>query len=81
MRLRKRSLAVAMATFFGGAMLFQTSGGISGCTTFAAQGGLIGFNFCGLLDCTGGFLFSPCGNPTTADDDLLQDCPTPTNAV
>lgn len=48
------------------------------CFTFAAQTGVMGIDFCSLFDCQNGILgglIRPCGDPTTAEDDLFADCP------
>lgn len=39
---------------------------------------LAGIDFCSIIgpNCVFG-PFAPCGDPTTADDDLLFDCPAP----
>lgn len=74
MRRTTKRLTTAAALALSGGMLFQT-GGVQGCTTFAAQGAVSAVNFCLLFDCNGGLLVRPCGDPATNVDDILQDCP------
>lgn len=43
-----------------------------------AEGALTSIDFCYIFDCQGGFLggaIQPCGDPTTAADDIFVDCP------
>lgn len=60
------------------------SGGLmaqfGGCILTGLGGSILGaLDFCSLLgpDCVLGPL-APCGDPATAEDDLLVDCPAPT---
>jgi hypothetical protein len=80
----KRGLVWLMFATTGG-VLFQTTAvgfttvnnAVGGCQRFAMNGVLSSVDFCYVLDCQGGFLggaISPCGDPTTADDNLLIDC-------
>lgn len=67
-----------------GAMLYQTvafttsDNAYGTCPRFTTEGVLTPIDFCYIFDCQSGFLggaIQPCGDPTTADDDLFVDCP------
>jgi hypothetical protein len=68
----------ALAALFGTAILFQVPQGA--CLSFGGEQTATAVNWCWIIDCQngiGGGLILPCGDPTTAADDLLADCPAP----
>ena len=71
----KRRLRILgfMAALSSAGILLQTA-----CIANALNIGLSGLDFCALIGpkCTLGPI-APCGDPTTAEDDLLVDCPAP----
>lgn len=84
-RMRRR-LWVWLTLLGSGATMFQVIGGFTdangatriSCRDFWVNGLSTSVDFCYLLDCQNGFfggLVQPCGDPTTAADDLLVDCP------
>lgn len=67
----------------GSGTLFQVTGFTNtnipggGCSSFYANGIATSVDFCYLLNCDNGFiggLVQPCGDPNSAEDDLLVDC-------
>ena len=67
---RKRKLLAAILVF-GAGVVFQALP--SSCTNYLTQEALASFNFCAVLNCTGGTFFNFC-TPVR----LLVDCPTTT---
>jgi len=74
MHARRTKAALLLVLVLSSGTLFQ---GASGCVTFTGQGLLSSFDFCYLLDCQNLLfgLLRPCNDPTTSEDDVLQDCP------
>lgn len=76
-RLRSKWMMLAAVFATGGALFALTSGG---CASALGEGALTAVNWCWIVDCQNGFgggLILPCGDPTTAADDILADCPSP----
>lgn len=81
---RRKRFWMWLAMAFSGATVFQTIGFTSnvgalngGCREFYTNGIATSLDMCYLLDCENGFLggfIDPCGDPTTAADDLIVDC-------
>ena len=72
--MRKRVRVKLLAAVLLCGMMMQ----FGGCFVAVINAGLATLDFCALLgpDCVLGPI-SPCGDPTTADDDILVDCPPP----
>jgi len=72
MKRRNRTKALLAALVCGTVLQFGS------CISAAGTVILATLDFCALLgpDCTLGPI-APCGDPTTAADDLLTDCPPP----
>lgn len=66
---KTRKKFLAFLTTFGMATVLQVQFGPSGCNQFIATGALSAFDFCSVLNCTGGAFFNFC-NPVQ----LLIDC-------
>lgn len=75
--LRSRWFVLA-SMLTSGAVVYQI--GTAGCAQFAGTHALQSVDFCWIFDCSGfgGGLIDPCGDPTTALDDILADCSPPT---
>jgi hypothetical protein len=71
--MRKKKLWAALAICAAG-MVFQYLP--TGCTNYIAAGALSAFDFCAVLNCTGGTFFNFC-SPTV----LFTDCPPTTTTT
>jgi len=75
----RRVLLTALMVAAGGAVFATNGGGCIDAGQLALQMSSSAVDMCFIFDCQNGFLggtISPCGDPTTAADDLFVDCPT-----